>query len=118
MKPMKSIEEVVGENVRRWRKAAGWSQVKLAEKADVSQRVVSNIEHGGQYGSSSIGILNALSVALGAPTFLMMTDRLPTDKTKVERMAEVMQSYGDLSDHAQQRILEIVEDYKQIGGGE
>lgn len=110
----KPIEEVVGDNVRRLRRAAGWSQVKLSERADVSQRVISNIEQGGGAGSSSVGILHAISSALGVPTFLIMTDGLSTDKKKIERMARVMSSFSDLSDHAQQRILDIVEDYKNI----
>lgn len=63
----KPIEEVVGDNVRRLRKAAGWSQIKLADRADVSQRVISNIEQGGGAGSSSIGILESVSRALGVP---------------------------------------------------
>lgn len=110
----KPIEEVVGDNVRRLRKAAGWSQIKLANRADVSQRVISNIEQGGGAGSSSIGILESVSRALGVPTFLMMTDGLSTDKTKIDRMARVMQAFSGLSDHAQQRILDIVDDYKKI----
>ena len=108
------IEEVVGDNIRRLRKAAGWSQIKLSEKADVSQRVISNIEQGGGAGSSSIGILQSISRALGIPTFLIMTEGLSTDKEKVERMAKVMQAFSGLSDHAQQRILDIVDDYKRI----
>jgi len=108
------IEEVVGDNVRRLRKAAGWSQTKLSEKADVSQRVISNIEQGGGAGSSGMGILQSISRALGVPTFLIMTEGLSVEAKKIERMAKVMQAFSGLSDHAQQRILEIVEDYKQI----
>jgi transcriptional regulator with XRE-family HTH domain len=110
----KPIEEVVGDNVMRLRKAAGWSQRKLSERADVSQRVISNIEQGGGAGSSSIGTLQSISVALGIPTFLIMTEGLSVDKAKIERMAKVMQAFSGLSDHAQERILDIVEDYKKI----
>jgi transcriptional regulator with XRE-family HTH domain len=36
----------VGENVRRERKAAGFTQEKLAEKADLAPRVIQKIEAG------------------------------------------------------------------------
>lgn len=110
----KPIEEIVGDNIRRIRKELSWSQRKLSEKTGVSQRVISNIEQGGGAGSSSIGILEDISIGLGVPVFLIMTDGLTADKERISRMAKVMSSFGGLSDHAQQRILEIVEDYTNM----
>lgn len=110
----KPIEEIVGDNIRRIRKDLGWSQRKLSEKTGVSQRVISNIEQGGGAGSSSIGILEDIARGLGVPVFLIMTDGLSPDKERIKRMATVMGSFGNLSDHAQQRILDIVEDYTNM----
>lgn len=113
----KPIEEVVGENIRRHRNAAGWSQKKLSEKAGVSQRVISNLEQGGGAGSSSIGTLEAVADALGIPVFLIMTEGLVTDRPKIDRMAAVISAFGCLSDHAQQRIVELIGDYTKMSQG-
>lgn len=110
----KPIEEIVGDNIRRIRKDLSWSQRKLSDKTGVSQRVISNIEQGGGAGSSSIGILEDIACGLGIPTFLIMTEGLTADKDRIKRMATVMGSFGALSDHAQQRILDIVEDYMKM----
>ena len=45
-KPVDSWLRAVGENVRRERKAAGLTQEKLAEKADLAPRVLQRIEAG------------------------------------------------------------------------
>ncbi len=110
----KPIEEIVGGNVLRLRKAAGFSQRKLAEKSDLSQRVISNIEQGGGAGSCSLRVLESIASGLGVPAFLMMTEHLATDKTKIDRMAKVMSTFSNLSDHAQERILDIVDDYQNM----
>lgn len=110
----KPIEEIVGDNIRRIRKDLGWSQRKLSEKTGVSQRVISNIEQGGGAGSSSIGILHDIAHGMGIPVFLIMTENLCPDKKRIERMATVMGRFGDLSDHAQQRIIDLVEDYTKM----
>lgn len=110
----KPIEEIVGDNVLRLRKEVGWSQRKLAERSGLSQRVISNIEQGGGAGSSSLRVVESVADGLGIPAFLMMTDHLATDRQKIERMARVMSNFSELSDHAQQRILEIVDDYQQM----
>lgn len=110
----KTIEEVVGENVLRFRTDLGWSQTKLGDKSGVSQRVISNIEKGGAASSSTINVIDSICKGLGIPTFLMMTEGLSVDRQKVARMAKVMGAFSSLSDHAQQRILELVEDYQKM----
>lgn len=54
----------IAENIRRLRKAAGLSQLALAEKAGVSQQLVSQLENGKNYSTTE---LPGLAHALGVP---------------------------------------------------
>lgn len=60
---IKALRRVVGKNIRLLRKAKGWSQEELAEKADLSYKFIGEIERGSVNPSldSLIKISNALS---------------------------------------------------------
>lgn len=108
------IEEIVGDNVRRIRNDLHLSQRRFAEKAGVSQRVISNIEQGGGAGASSIRIIEQVACAIGIPAYLLMMEGLTWDKARIERMNTVMSEFGTLSDHAQSRIVELIHDYRAM----
>lgn len=55
----------VSANLRQARQAAGLSQSALAERADVSRRMITMIESG--EGNVSLGTLDRLAMALGLP---------------------------------------------------
>ena len=58
--------QLVGENVRTLRKARGWSQEKLGEKADLSYKFIGEIERGIVNPSldSLSGIASALDIEI------------------------------------------------------
>ncbi|BES72202.1 hypothetical protein RE428_32200 [Marinobacter nanhaiticus D15-8W] len=108
------VEEVVGDNVRRARMGKGWSQRKLAEVADVSQRVISNIEQGGGAGSSAIKYVDMVAQGLGAPTFMLFRKDMPLDATVVQRTLTVLKQFEKLSERNQLKVLDIMADYGQL----
>ena len=59
-----ALKRLVGDNIRRLRKARGWSQEELGERADLSYKFVGEVERGAVNPSleSLAGIANALNV--------------------------------------------------------
>jgi transcriptional regulator with XRE-family HTH domain len=60
--PLAQHRRTLGENIRAQRKLAGWSQEKLAEKADLHPVYVGSIERGQE--NVSIDSLNRIARAL------------------------------------------------------
>ena len=58
----------IGKNVRKYRKAKGLTQAKLAEKANYSKQFISNIENN-VHQTFSIGTLWRLSLILGVDMY-------------------------------------------------
>src|ERR1700749_2151892 len=59
---MNSLQETVGSNIRQRRQALGLSQQVLAERANISRRMITLIESG--TGNASLGTLDRLADAL------------------------------------------------------
>jgi transcriptional regulator with XRE-family HTH domain len=80
---MKSDEakliKALGKEIRRGRKALGWSQEKLAEKAGISFKYVSKIELG--FSKPSVTILNRIAVALKTSPNDLLDFRLPGESS-------------------------------------
>jgi len=59
-----ALRQLVGKNIRNLRKARGWSQEELGERADLSYKFVGEVERGSVNPSleSLGGIANALNV--------------------------------------------------------
>ena len=59
--------KVLGENIRTHRRRLGWSQIKLAEKADLHHNYIGDVERGEE--NVSVGALmriaSAMKVSLG-----------------------------------------------------
>ncbi len=66
-------------NIRRLRTELGWSQEKLAEKAEISPSYVTQIELGNR--SPSIDIIEKIAIALGIEYRILFT---PEDLAKKE----------------------------------
>jgi transcriptional regulator with XRE-family HTH domain len=76
----------IAENLRRLRKAAGLSQLTLAEKAGVSQQLVSQLENGKNYSTTELpGLAHALGVPVHAidPAYMSDASGLPTTSVPV-----------------------------------
>ena len=73
------IEIMLKTNIRRLRTELGWSQEKLAEKAEISPSYVTQIELGNR--SPSIDIIEKIAIALGIEYRVLFT---PEDLAKKE----------------------------------
>ena len=65
------IELLLKTNIRKFRTALGWSQEKLAEKAEISPSYVTQIELGNR--SPSIDIIERIAIALGIEYRMLFT---------------------------------------------
>jgi len=66
------IRKLVGKNLRKYRKASGYSQESLAHEIDLHRTYVSGIERGIR--NPSIESLAKLAKALGIPAWKLLYD--------------------------------------------
>lgn len=84
MEKKETLRSILGKNIRARRTLLGMSQATLAEKADVSNLHINEIERGLSWISS--GTLENISDALKIETYKLL---IPTDKpTPPEKMSE------------------------------
>lgn len=94
---MKSLNQQIGENVRRARKAAGLSQAQLASALGCQQPLISRIENG--MVAATIEVLVAIGEATGiAPALLLPVDEHPA-RTRI-----VQAAWSDSVDNARTLI--------------
>ena len=81
------IEIVLKTNIRKFRTELGWSQEKLAEKADVSPSYITQIELGNR--SPTIEVIEKIATALGIEYKILFTpDNSQTKNSKSLRVLE------------------------------
>ena len=69
----------IGQRIRKFRKALGFSQETLAEKANISTTHMSHIETGNT--KLSLPVLVSLAIILGVRTDDLLFDDAPTSRT-------------------------------------
>ena len=69
----------IGKNVRKYRKAKGLTQAKLAEEANYSKQFISNIENN-VHQTFSIGTLWRLSLILGVDMYKLCIEEKKEDE--------------------------------------
>ena len=70
----------IGKNVRKYRKAKGLTQAKLAEEANYSKQFISNIENN-VHQTFSIGTLWRLSLILGVDMYKLCIEEKTEEKS-------------------------------------
>ena len=96
------IREILAANIKRYRQALGFSQMKLAEKAGISTSLVASIETGKKFPSSSS--LNKLRKAFNVEIhqlFLPVTDSSQSTARYI--------NYGKLRSQLQKDIRETID---------
>lgn len=88
-----SIREVLAENTRTLMKRRGWTQEKLAAKANISQTHVGNVLR--QAVDPTTAILGGLSRAFGLPSWLLLVPRLPPEILDSGEVPALLQTYLD-----------------------
>ncbi|MBO5137645.1 MAG: helix-turn-helix transcriptional regulator [Spirochaetaceae bacterium] len=78
---MCEIVEILGNNIRNLRKESGWTQEKLAEKAEISVPFMTQIELGRK--TASLEVIEKIAKALGVSyERLFNTEKLETMDVK------------------------------------
>ena len=88
-----SIREVLAENTRTLMKRRGWTQEKLAAKAQISQTHVGNVLR--QAVDPSTAIISGLGRAFGIPTWLLLVPGLPPEILDSGEVPALLQTYLD-----------------------
>ena len=82
---MTNLRQLLGSNIKIYRKASGLSQSKLAEKADTATNYISAIEAGRRF--PSVEMLEKIAFVLGIDTpelFSMKPEQFETVKNELE----------------------------------
>lgn len=73
---------IQGQRIRLLRITLGMQQKELAQKAGISQSLLSDIETGKRLGTGA-GVLNSIAAALGVPITELLPDSVPTEPPAV-----------------------------------
>ena len=97
------IREVLAANIKKYRHALGFSQMQLAEKADISTSLVASIETGKKFPSSSS--LNKLTKALNVEIHQLFVPATDTSNQTAARYT----NYGKLRNQLKKDIRETID---------
>ena len=73
------VYDLVGKNIRKYRKLKGWTQAELAEKSTYSKQFISNIENN-VHQTFSLGTLWHLSLVLNVELYKLCMEEDETSK--------------------------------------
>ena len=104
---MTNIRQLLGKNIRIFRKSCDFSQSKLAERVDTSTNYISAIEAGRRFPSAEM--LEKIAIALGIDTpELFSTEPIKLENTKNELEAEIWQNIGgNLTGYINSKLNEL-----------
>lgn len=85
---MCEIIEILGGNIRKLRKECGWTQEKLAEKADISVPFMTQIELGRK--SASLEVIEKIAKALGV-SYEMLFKTEKTESKDVKHKLQILE---------------------------
>lgn len=88
------IKKIFGENVKKYRKAQGYTQIQLAELLDVDQKHISFIENGNSFPSANL-IAKISEVLSTEPKNLFATHKKPTVEEMKYNLIKLVQNASD-----------------------
>lgn len=101
--------EVLAQNISMLRKQRGWSQTKLAKKANIGQRTVSNIENPGQSGySPTVDIIDRIATAFGLPCYHLFI-QMPLNVLINKELNGIVNNFLVASNKGRDNILRVAE---------
>lgn len=109
---MAKARDLLAENLKRLREASGWTQPRLAEKADLSLKMIQKIEYGKT--SPTLETLDKISYALHAQVAdLFRSVQSLQSKHNVHQLRPDPKAVQAMQE-AQQVLKELAEDVPQI----
>jgi transcriptional regulator with XRE-family HTH domain len=101
--------EVLAKNISSLRKQKGWSQTKLAKKANIGQRTVSNIENPSQSGySPTVDVVDRIATAFGIPCYHLFI-LLPLNVLTNKELDGIVNNFIVASNSGRDNILRVAE---------
>ena len=104
---MTDLRQLLGSNIKIYRKACGLSQEKLAEKADTATNYISAIEAGRRF--PSVEMLDRIALGQGIDTpelFSMKPEQFDTAKKELE--AQVWHNIGqNISNYVSKNLKDL-----------
>ena len=100
-----SLRTVFNKNLKAYRKKAGLSQQRLAEKCDIATNYLSEIERGIKF--PSIELIEKFSSVLNIPAYLFLLD----DKTSLNTNFLFEKRYQEFGEKLQTQIAELLKEY-------
>jgi len=111
---MKDIASIVGERIRAYRKNAGLTQEKLAEKAELHHTYVGQLERGEK--NATLETIEKIAGALNLPLEVLF-EAIITGKTDNAIAKEAYALFTSLSEKEQQSLLNLIKktvEYRNI----
>lgn len=109
--PQQAIVKQLAENIAKYRKALGMTQVQLAERISVEKETISRMEAGKV--TPSLARLAALATALQCPVSALVRDTSEDTRMYAETIADMI---GPLPQKEQQAIVRFVGDAVRLFG--
>jgi transcriptional regulator with XRE-family HTH domain len=111
---MEKIRQILANNMRKYRQKQGFSQVKLAEKADVSAQYIAMIEMCSKFPKPEM--LERLAKSLEVETYELFTVA-PSPQNELEKIRQDIRQ--DIRHEFKQEIIgEVVKTIKQALSGD
>jgi len=111
---MKDIASIVGERIRAYRKNAGLTQEKLAEKADIHHTYVGQLERGEK--NATLETIEKVAGALNLPLEVLF-EAIVSGETDNAIAKEAYDLITSFSEKEQQTLLDLIKkavEYKSI----
>jgi transcriptional regulator with XRE-family HTH domain len=102
------LREILAKNLRENRRKCGFSQEKLAEKAEISTQYLAMMEIARKFPSSEV--LERLAEAMDIKVYeLFLIDHSPREELELIRqniISEMKQTFGEIVEHALKCVLD------------
>ena len=103
MVDIQSEEYKLGQNIRKYRLAKGWSQMDLSNAVDIDRTDISKYENGAK-GIMSSTLLRKFAKALGVSMDALMDEEEPENTA-----ASIQEKYEKLSSRHQEMVKETID---------
>lgn len=101
--------QALAENIKFLMKKRGWSQEKLAKKAGVSQRTVSNLLNPGSIDSPTIASAEKIADAFGLQFWHICIPKLEKELLDNKSLERLIECYSGSNEYGRENTLRIAE---------
>lgn len=101
----------LADNVRRLMEIDGLSQQKLAKRAGLAQRTVSDLLSYGRTSSKSptLSTIEKIAASFDVPTWLIQVPHLPDDLLRSHRLSRLVENYVEAPERGRENVDRIAE---------